>query len=66
MKMIQCNKCKQQKPKEEWYCNESVWVEGSVSGQNMSVSFDLCEKCGTKLAQYVQKYFGIKEQKEKV
>ncbi|MDO8505764.1 MAG: hypothetical protein Q7S48_04270 [bacterium] len=65
MKLVQCNKCKKQKPKEEWYDDKSPWVEGHISGQHINVSFDLCGDCGTKLAQYVKKYFGIKEEKLK-
>ena len=63
MKLIQCNKCSKKKPEKEWYTNNGPWVDGHIAGQQMNIYFDLCEQCGTKLAQYVKKYFGIKDEK---
>lgn len=64
MKVVQCNKCNKARPEKDLYSNETPWVDGHISGQHMNVYFDLCGNCGTKLAEYVKKFFGIKGDKK--
>lgn len=66
MKITQCNQCKKKSKENAAYDKKSPWVNGYVWGKGLGISFDLCEKCGTKFAQYVKKYFGIKEEKKNV
>lgn len=63
MNVTMCNKCKKQNPSDDWRLDKPL-VNGSFRGQGIGISFDLCEKCGTKLAEYIKKYFGIKGEKK--
>jgi len=60
MNVVKCEKCKKEKPENTWGLNHNApWMGGSIRGQGLNLYFDLCDKCGTKLAEYTKKYFKL-------
>ena len=62
MRQTKCDNCKRVSKQRDPVLNpESKWMTGSVAGAGIEyLSYDLCEKCGTKLAKFMRKLFGDK------
>ncbi|OGL66199.1 hypothetical protein A3B21_01915 [Candidatus Uhrbacteria bacterium RIFCSPLOWO2_01_FULL_47_24] len=65
MNITKCNKCKKDKPQNTWGFEKGApWIGGSIRGQGLNLYFDLCDKCGTRLAQYTKRYFKLEKSEE--
>ncbi|MBI2552238.1 hypothetical protein HYW17_03010 [Candidatus Uhrbacteria bacterium] len=62
MNINKCDKCEVQKPPGVYTINKNApWVDGTVRGSGLNLSFDLCADCGQDFVAYIKQYFRVQD-----